>query len=206
MALLKAEAAGALSERESLEMSKKIVVFNGSPRKGGYTPQLLDEVIRGAQAAAEVEVTRYELNAEGVRGCQGCYYCRTNEGCSIKDDVLAPMYEDIRDADAILFGTPIYYYHITGQSKLWLDRMFPMIAGPEFTPRYPGKKVATLFVQGAADVAENERVIAAMNSYVADFGWELVDSILCGGTSKPDFRLSEELLGRAFAAGRALVK
>lgn len=185
-------------------MGKKIVVFNGSPRKNGYTAKLLEEAIRGAQSTG-AEVTRYELNAEGIRGCQGCYFCRANEGCSIKDDVLAPMYEEIKEADGILFGSPIYFYEITGQAKMWLDRMFPMIAGSDFTPRYPGKKAATIFVQGAADLQENERVVVAFNRYMKAFGWELADSIVCGDTSSSKFTLPTEIVSRAFDAGVALV-
>jgi multimeric flavodoxin WrbA len=37
------------------------------------------------------------------------------------------MYEAINEADAIVFGSPIYYYQITGQARVWLDRTFPML-------------------------------------------------------------------------------
>ena len=85
---------------------KKIVVFNGSPRKKGFTSQLMGEVIRGAQ------IKVFNLDDEGVKGCQGCFYCRKNAGCARKD-ALQPMYEEIKNADGVIFGSPIYFYQIT---------------------------------------------------------------------------------------------
>jgi multimeric flavodoxin WrbA len=48
------------------------------------------------------------------------------------------VYEEIKDADSIIFGSPIYFHQITGQARIWLDGMVPMVA--DFKPRYPGKK------------------------------------------------------------------
>lgn len=60
------------------------------------------------------------------------------------------MYKVINEADAIVFGSPIYYYQITGKARIWLDRTFPVL-GDNFTPRHPGKKLITIFVQGSPD-------------------------------------------------------
>lgn len=43
---------------------------------------------------------------------QDCFYCRTHDGCALKD-YLQPMYEAIKEADAIVFSSPIYYYQNT---------------------------------------------------------------------------------------------
>lgn len=73
-----------------------------------------------------------------LKGCQGCFYCRTHEGCDTKDK-LSPMYEEIEQANGIVVGFPIYFGNIGGQFKQLIDRMYPMI-GADFAPRYPGKK------------------------------------------------------------------
>ena len=184
----------------------KIVAFVGSPRKNGYTSKLIEESIRGAKSkGAEVKV--YDLNDEGVKGCQGCFYCRSNEGCSTKD-YLQPMYEDIKNADGIIFGSPIYFLQITGQSKLWLDRMFPMLDGTTFPfqPRYPGKKAVTIFSQGNENKDAFQATIQSVNGSFNMFGWEIADSLLCTNTSSPNFKLSDALLKQAFTAGEQLVK
>ncbi len=182
---------------------KKIVIFTGSPRETGVTNQLIDEAVKGAKKA-EAEVKLYNLNNKNISGCQGCYYCRTNESCFIKDDYLSTMYDDIKFADSILFGSPIYFFQVTGQSKIWLDRMFPMVSGSNFTPRNPGKKAATIFVQGASDINTNKTIIEMFNRYFKFFGWDVADTLVCTGTSVPDFQISEEMRNRAFSIGEKL--
>jgi multimeric flavodoxin WrbA len=182
---------------------KKIVVFAGSPRENGTTARLIDEAINGARSVG-AEVKIYDLNAEGVRGCQGCFYCRSHEGCATKD-YLQPMYEDIKQSDAIVFSSPIYFYDITGQVKTWIDRLFPVL-GPDFKPRYPGKKALGLYSQGNADASSYRGIPQKIQDLFSGFGWTVTESVLCFGTTDSgDAALTEDLLKRAFAAGTALV-
>lgn len=191
----------------------KVVIFNASPRKNGYTAKLLEQVGKGAKSKG-AEVIEFDLNDSGIRGCQGCYYCRTHDGCAIKD-YLQPMYEAINEADAIVFGSPIYYYQITGQAKVWLDRTFPMV-GDNFAPRHSGKKSITIFAQGSPNPEMGADGIKAVNNIFAAYGWKLEDSIHCCGTTnfhsekfeRYDSNLEkfEELSLRAFKAGEKLVR
>jgi multimeric flavodoxin WrbA len=154
---------------------KRLVAFNGSPRKKGYSSQLVAEAIRGAESEG-TEVKVYNLNEQNIHGCQGCYYCRVNEGCMIKNDYLSPMYTDIKDADGILISSPIYQRDITGQTKILLDRLYPLTSGFDFAPRYPGKKVGTIFVQGLLNTEEYKPRITTINQFISSyFGWNLID-------------------------------
>lgn len=187
-------------EKQGHDMSK-IIAFVGSPRKNGYTSQLIKEAIKGAKSkGAEVKI--YNLNNDGIKGCQGCFYCRSHEGCYTKD-YLQPMYEDLKNADGIIFSSPIYFRQITGQAKQWLDRMYPMIDST-FQPRYPGKKVVTIFAQGNENKDAFQTGIQSINDTFPIFGWDLADSLLCYNTGSPDFKLSDELLKQAFTAGELL--
>ncbi|MEG0999216.1 MAG: flavodoxin family protein [Clostridiales bacterium] len=181
----------------------KIVVFKGSPRKKGFTNQLIDEAIKGAKSkGAEVKI--YDLNDDGVKGCQGCFHCRTHEGCATKD-YLQPMYEDIKNSDAIIFGTPIYFYQIAGQAKQWIDRLYPVLDGKS-KPRYPGKKVFSIFTQGSGDPETYKTITDSINGFFTMFGWNVEKTLICGGTTSPDFKLSDELLKSALQAGETLAK
>lgn len=184
----------------------KVVIFKGSPRKNGYTSKLLEQVSKGAKSKG-AEVIEFDLNDSGIRGCQGCFYCRTHDGCAIKD-YLQPMYEAINEADAIVFGSPIYYYQITGQSRVWLDRTFPMLGGLKdtFEPRHPGKKLITIFAQGNPDPKIGAGGIKFANDMLESYGWKLEDSIhCCGTTAGPDLAMFDELSLRAFKDGENLV-
>ncbi|MDR3265298.1 MAG: flavodoxin family protein [Synergistaceae bacterium] len=180
---------------------KTILVFAGSPRENGHTAHMIDEAVKGARSVG-AEIRLYDLNAEGIRGCQGCFYCRTYEGCATKD-YLQPMYGHLKFADGIVFSSPIYFYDITGQAKTWIDRLFPAI-GPDFKPRWPGKKLLALYSQGNGDENCYQGAMQRTHDIFSGFGWTVTDSILCAGTTDSDSALTEDHLKRAFAAGVAL--
>ncbi|WP_271813294.1 flavodoxin family protein [Clostridium beijerinckii] len=184
----------------------KVVIFNASPRKNGYNSKLLEQVAKGAESKG-AEIIEFNLNDPGIRGCQSCLYCRTHNGCAIKD-YLQPMYEAIKEADAIVFGSPIYYYQITGQAKVWLDRTFPLIDhdGNTITPRHPGKKVVTIFTQANSNPEVGAEGIKYVTNVFNTYGWKLEDNIhVCGATLVPDSKALEEFSLRAFKAGENLV-
>lgn len=179
---------------------KKLVAFCGSPRKHGFTRSIMDQVIAGAQSNGLLSVF-YDLNEPGIRGCQHCGYCRTHEGCGIQNDPLSSMYQDIKEAYAILFGSPIYFYQLSGQSKIWLDRLYPMFDTPSYKSRYPGKKSVTVFSQGYEDTGLYRHVINDMNGRFERWGWEVLDTFLAAG-KEPE----PEMLDRAFKTGKLLAE
>lgn len=105
---------------------KKFIAINGSPRRNGNTAQLLNEAIRGAaDAGAETElVNLYALN---FKGCTSCFYCklksRPHGTCAMKDD-LTPVLEKLKTADAVVFGTPIYFMNLSAGMLAFIERFF----------------------------------------------------------------------------------
>lgn len=180
----------------------KILAFVGSPRKDGYTAKLVQAAGKGAFSRGS-RVKYYDLNDPDFRGCQGCFRCRVKEGCAVLD-YLQPAYEEIPDAPALIIGTPIYFYDITGQMKMWLDRMFPMIDA-EFAPRYPGKKVATVFTQGDTNPTAHQPAIDRFHQFLEHFGWQVTGSLVCTGTTDDDYELPETLLNEAHNLGEKLL-
>ncbi|GFP75467.1 flavodoxin family protein [Clostridium fungisolvens] len=185
----------------------KVVIFNASPRKNGYNSKLLEQVAKGAESKG-AEIIEFNLNDKGIRPCQSCFYCRTHDGCAI-NDYLQPMYKAIDEADAIVFGSPIFYYQITGQAKVWLDRTFPMLGdmiGDKFEPRHPGKKLVTIFTQANSNPEISAEGIKYITNVFNKYGWELEENIhVCGISLVPDLTELEELSSRAFKAGENLV-
>ena len=181
---------------------KKIVAFAGSPRQYGFSNQLMNRLLDGAKAAG-AEVVVYDLNADGIMGCQGCFYCRKHDTC-VQQDALSPMYRDIQEACAVVAAFPLYFGRISGQGKIWLDRMYPMF-NEDFSPRYPGKKAVTIFAQAKADPAVMQDEINSVNGLMGGYGWELVRSFLIAGTVDAEYVLVESLLEEAYQVGQQLV-
>jgi len=97
-----------------------ILAFNGSPRKGGNSQMLLTEAVRGAQERG-AQVTVYNLNDLKIRPCQNCGGCDNTALCVIPDD-MQTIHRDIRTADRIILASPIFFFGLSAQTKLMIDR------------------------------------------------------------------------------------
>jgi len=108
---------------------KTLIAFNGSPRKHWNTAKLLDKALEGAaaQGAATRLVELYDLQ---YQGCKSCFGCKTLGGkslgrCALRDD-LTPLLDEVCQADALLLGSPVYFWAITGAMKAFQERLlFP---------------------------------------------------------------------------------
>lgn len=107
----------------------KVVAVSGSPRKGWNTEKMLASAIEGAASAgAETKLIRlYDLNFKGCKSCLVCKRLGAQRKCYVKDD-LTPVLEELSDADALIFGSPIYFMELTGIMHACLERFyFPFV-------------------------------------------------------------------------------
>ena len=107
-------------------MSKNILVISTSPRKGGNSETLADELICGAQEAGN-RVEKVTLYDKTIEFCKGCLTCVKTQRCVIQDDA-AVIVQKMLTADVIVFATPVYYYGMCGQMKTLLDRANPLFS------------------------------------------------------------------------------
>jgi multimeric flavodoxin WrbA len=128
----------------------KVIAFNGSPRKQGNTATLLNKALEGAASlgAATKLIHLYDFN---YKGCVSCFACKLKDGksygkCAYKDD-LTPILENIIDADALIFGSPIYLGATTGEMRSFLERLlFPYLVYDENHSTLFKKKIQTGFI------------------------------------------------------------
>ena len=105
---------------------KNVIAINGSPRKNGNTAELLKSAMQGAKdTGAQVElVNLYSLN---FKGCTSCFYCKLKSKehgtCAMKDD-LSPILEKVKTADAVIFGSPIYFMNLSSAMIACIERLF----------------------------------------------------------------------------------
>lgn len=108
----------------------RVMAFNGSPRKNWNTAMLLEQALEGA-ASRGAETTLVHLYDLQYTGCRSCFGCKLKGGksygkCAVQDE-LTPVLEQAKQADALLMGSPIYFWAITGEMKSFLERlMFPL--------------------------------------------------------------------------------
>ena len=148
----------------------KIVGILGSARKGGNTEGLLD-VALGEARERGVSTSRVDLRDLAIRPCDGCMGCARTGECIIKDD-MQEVYRQIREADGIIWATPVYYWSMSGLTKTALDRTFALNFP---TLQQAGKIGAAIFVagiRGCVSAASPFNMYFTYNHmFAAEFAW-----------------------------------
>lgn len=101
----------------------KTIAFNGSPRKGGNTEFLLKTALKELETQG-IDTEYIRIGGQALRGCTACGWCReSGEGrCVIDEDPLNDYIRKMREADAILLGSPTYFSDVTTEMKALIDR------------------------------------------------------------------------------------
>ncbi|MCP4542846.1 MAG: flavodoxin family protein [Chloroflexi bacterium] len=102
--------------------SKRVLGIVGSPRRGGNTEILVDEVLRGAKEAG-AQVEKVILSKLEIGPCRGCDACKKVGKCTQQDDMHA-LLEQMEHSQVWVLGTPVYWWGATAQFKAFLDRWY----------------------------------------------------------------------------------
>ena len=126
---------------------KNILIIQGGGRPNGNTAQLVEHFARGAKEAGHtVEVI--SLRKQEVKGCMGCNACRYGKPC-VQKDSFNELVPKIKDADCIVFASPLLFWTISAQLKALIERFY-CIAEEDPNPplgryeKYPSKDCALL--------------------------------------------------------------
>lgn len=100
-----------------------VLAINGSPRKGGNTENMLQQVLAPLNDAGW-DVELYQLGGKAIRGCTACMKCWENQDnkCIVDNDKLNEVYEKMLRADAVVIGTPTYFADVSTEIKALIDR------------------------------------------------------------------------------------
>lgn len=100
---------------------KNVVIISSSPRVGGNSETLAKEFERGAKEAGH-NVEFISLRDYNLKYCTACYSCHKTGKC-ILDDGMNEISEKLLKANVIVFATPVYFYSMCGQLKVFIDRL-----------------------------------------------------------------------------------
>lgn len=103
----------------------KVLLINGSPNAHGCTFTALMEITKELDKNG-IDHELVQIGKKAIRGCTACFTCaKTGTGhCVFDDDLVNGVIDKIREADALIVGSPVYYAGISGQVKSLLDRVF----------------------------------------------------------------------------------
>lgn len=153
----------------------RVLIITTSIRAKSNSDILAEKVAEGAREAGhDVEVI--SLKGKKIGFCIGCFACQKTQKCVIADDAVE-IAEKVKEADTLVFATPIYYYEMSGQMKTLLDRLNPL-----YPSDYKFRKVYMVSVAAEDEEFVPERAENGLKGWIDCFGKaEFKGSLFCGG-------------------------
>lgn len=140
-----------------------VLAINGSPHMDeGNTAMILTPFLEGmkeAGASVEVFCTR-KLKIGPCNGDLSCWF--KNPGVCGQNDDMQMLFHKFREADIIVWASPVYYAGITGPLKNLMDRQLPLhVMGKQISKKQKAVLVSTC---GAWELSMFDPLLAQMKA------------------------------------------
>lgn len=185
--------------------NKQIVIVKGSPRKNGNSAWLAEQVRAGAKAAG-AEVESFDLHEMQIRPCTACDACQqaSAQDCIIQDD-MQKLYPKLRRAAAIVLVSPIYWFTVSAQTKLFIDRGFYPLGGSQ-GHALRGKQIGIVLTYADADPFTSGAVNALrmFQDIFRLIGAEIAGMVYGSAWKAGDIQNQPEVKEKAYQLGQQL--
>jgi len=185
-------------------VSKRVLVLLGSPRKKGNSSILAEQIIQGAESVG-AKVETIHLHSMKIAPCQSCYTCqkRNSKGCAIDDDMQA-IYQKLIENEAWVIASPVYWFNMSAQTKLFMDRCFALPAYKK--DAFSGKRIAIAMSYGDTDPFTSG-CVNALRSFQDAFryaGAKIVGMVYGSALDAGEIKSNVSLLQKAEELGKNL--
>ena len=185
--------------------TKQVLVILGSPRKKGNSSTLAARISQGAKSAG-AEVETLFLQALKISPCRGCDTCQKSDskGCAIKDD-MQEIYPKLVKADAWVIASPVYWFTMSAQTKMFMDRCYALTAYKE-NP-FAGKRIAIAMSYGDVDQVKSG-CVNALRTFQDAFrytGSKIVGMVYGSALEAGEIANNKALMQEAEELGKRLV-
>lgn len=186
----------------------RVIIVKGSPRENGNSAVLADQVAAGAKAAG-AQVESFYLHGMSIQPCDACDFCQgaAEIDCVIHDDMQI-LYPKVREADALVYASPIYWFTISAQMKLFMDRCYGF-GGDTDEPEdhaLAGKRIGVVLTYGGDDPYDSG-AINAIRTFQDTFNYipaEIVGIVYGYALDAGEIKRNEEVMQKAYELGRKL--
>lgn len=174
---------------------KKVIVISTSLRVGSNSDMLADKFTEGALHAGH-DVEKISLAGKNISFCRGCLACQKLGRCVIDDDANGIM-QKVLNADVVVWATPIYYYEMSGQMKVMIDRMNAM-----YPLDYKFRDVYLLTTAAENEPEVPKRAESGLTGWTDCYPkCRLAGTLFCGGVDAPHTIEGNEKLQPAYEMG-----
>jgi multimeric flavodoxin WrbA len=181
------------------------MVVKGSPREKGNSAMLAEQVAAGAEAAG-AQVESFYLHGMRIQPCDACDMCRgdADADCIIDDDMQL-LYPKLREADALVYASPIYWFTVTAQLKLFMDRCYALgsDSGEAHDHALAGKRIGVVLTYGGDDPFDSG-AINAIRMFQDAFDYvsaEIVGIVYGYAPSEGGIEKNRALMDKAYDLG-----
>jgi len=183
-------------------MRKHVLILKSSPREHGNSNTLADRVAQGAREAG-AEVESLWLHPMDIRPCDACDSCQETGVCVLQDD-MQMVYPLLEQADAIVIASPVYWFTISAQAKLCIDRWYALESEQGSALR--GKQVGVVLTYGDTDLYTSGGInaIHTFESMFRYIGAQIAGMVYGTADEIGDAEKQPELMDRAYKLGQVL--
>jgi multimeric flavodoxin WrbA len=160
-----------------------VLALLGSPRTNGNTETILDSLVKGLHKDSQISIAQVKLDELEIRACTHCDSCRNTDDryCIFLDD-MQPLYQRFIDAQLVILASPVYWWNVSAQLKLFIDRLYGL--DPETHPeRFKGKKIVLVLTYADEDPNSGAEITINMFQEIAAYtNMDLVEILrFCSG-------------------------
>jgi multimeric flavodoxin WrbA len=186
--------------------TKKVVVIKGSPRKFGNTATLADQLIEGARTGG-AEVTQYYLQGMDIQPCDACDACQAgvDVGCIVDDDMQI-IYPELTAAHAIAIASPVYWFNMSAQTKMLIDRCYALGDGEPTNHGLSRKRFGVIMV-GEDNDPFDTGAVNALRAFQDMFRYidaQMVGYVFGSAGSPGEIAENREVMAEAYELGERL--
>jgi len=195
----------ALQKENPSDFHPYIMIAVGSPRKKGNSATLAKQVAAGAGSAGG-NVETFFLHDLNIKPCSACDGCRKKKhvDCVIQDDMQL-LYPKLRSADAVVLASPIYWFTLSAQTKLFIDRWYGL--GGDSGYALAGKKFGIVLAYADVDpfVSGAVNALHTLQDALGFIDAKIVGMVYGSATKAGEIKQNKDLMDEAFELGRKLV-
>ena len=176
----------------------KIVVLKGSFNRNGSSSMLANEFIKGAQEQGH-DVDILEVAHMHLHPCNGCGYCGMDGNCVFKDDNTV-IKKALLACDMVVFVTPIYYFGVSSQLKMVIDRFY------SYTTRLTDKGLKSILIPAAwdSDMETTSYTKAYYEKLCSYMNFDNCGMVLGTGCGSPSMTLESDHMKKAYQLGKSI--
>jgi multimeric flavodoxin WrbA len=186
----------------------KVLGLFGSPRRGGNTDLLLEEMLKGAEEEG-AQIERIIISGLKFSPCIECHGCDETGECVLDDD-MEKVYPKLLEADWIILASPIFFYGVTAWTKALIDRVQSLWVRKyrlKLAPGDQGRRRKGFFISVGATKGARlfDGAMLTVQYFFDALGVDFAGHLLFNGVEgKGDIRSHPTALREAFEAGKAL--